>query len=246
MIKLALIGYGKMGKVIEAIAEKDGFEVVVKINSINDWKINGIKLKDADVAIEFSTPAAVADNIRRCFDYCIPVISGTTGWEDQLEEIRNECISAEKTLFISPNFSIGVNVFFLVNRFLAEMMNPLEQYDLSVEEIHHLHKLDAPSGTAKVLANDLIKLIDRKTEWVNHESAVKSALSVISRRIGEVPGTHFVSYSSEVDEIEIRHIAKNRAGFAIGVLMAARWVIGKKGYFTMDDLMRSIFAKNLK
>lgn len=245
-MKLAIIGYGKMGKTIEAIAEKKGFEVVVIIGSEEDWKTSEFKLKKADVAIEFTTPATVAGNVRRCFDLNIPVVCGTTGWEDQLESVKNECHSRKATFFYASNFSLGVNVFFLINRYLAGLMNPLNQYDVAIEEIHHIHKMDAPSGTAKTLANDVIKLLDQKTHWVNHETSIKSELPIISHRVGEVAGTHIIRYFSEIDEIEIKHTAKSRLGFAYGALMASDWVKGKTGFFTMDDLMRSLFPKITK
>jgi 4-hydroxy-tetrahydrodipicolinate reductase len=245
-MKIALIGYGKMGKIIGALAEKEGIEVVVKIDAEADWEKNENNLRAVDAAIEFSTPTAAIANIRRCFNLNIPVVCGTTGWEDQLTAIKNECILNNNALFVAPNFSPGVNVFFLLNRYLAEIMNKMEQYDLSVEEIHHIHKLDTPSGTAKALAGDLTKLIDRKKNWVNHATSVIRELPVISHRTGEVPGTHIIRYFSEVDEIEIKHTAKNRTGFAQGALLAARWIVEKRGFFTMDNLMDDLFSEKSK
>ncbi len=245
-MKIALIGYGKMGKIIGALAEKRGIEVVAIIDAEADWKKNETNLKTVDVAIEFSTPSTAIANIRRCFTMNIPVVCGTTGWDDQMATIKNECLSNNHTLLQAPNFSLGVNVFFIVNRYLAGIMNKMEQYDLTVEEIHHLHKLDAPSGTAKALACDLTKLIDRKEKWVNHPTDAKTELPVISHRTGEVAGTHVIRYFSEVDEIEIKHSAKNRTGFAQGALMAAKWIIGKKGFYTMDNLMNDLINQNPK
>jgi 4-hydroxy-tetrahydrodipicolinate reductase len=245
-MKIALIGYGKMGKIIGVMAQKEGIEAPAIIDSEADWKKNETNLNTVDAAIEFSTPSTAIANIRRCFSLNIPVVCGTTGWEDQVETIKNECLANNQTLFYAPNFSLGVNVFFLLNCYLAEIMNTMDQYDLSVEEIHHLHKLDAPSGTAKALAGDLTKLIDRKKNWVNHATSMESELPVISHRTGEVAGTHIIRYSSEVDEIEIRHTAKNRSGFAHGALMAAKWIIGKKGFFTMDNLMDDLFSEKPK
>lgn len=235
-----------MGKTIDALARQEGFEVIAKINSEHDWISGRLKLNEADVAIEFTTPAASAGNIRRCFEIQLPVVCGTTGWENEKESIKNECISNHKTLIVAPNFSLGVNIFFMVNRYIAGLMNAANQFDIEIEEIHHVHKLDTPSGTAKELANDLIKLVDRKTSWVNHETNVKSELPVISKRAGEVPGTHIVRYFSAIDEIEIKHSAKSRSGFAFGALLAAKWIKGKTGYFTMDDLMQSMFANRVK
>jgi 4-hydroxy-tetrahydrodipicolinate reductase len=245
-MKIALIGYGKMGKIIGAFAEKEGIEVTAIIDAEADWEKNETKLRAVDAAIEFSTPTTAVANIRQCFSRNIPVVCGTTGWEDQVEMIKNECIANISTLFYTPNFSPGVNVFFLLNRYLAGIMNKMEQYDLSVEEIHHTHKLDAPSGTAKALAGDLIKLIDRKKNWANHAASMEHELPVISQRTGEVPGTHTVRYFSNVDEIEIKHTAVNRSGFAQGALMAAKWIVGKKGFFTMANLMDDLLHKNSK
>jgi 4-hydroxy-tetrahydrodipicolinate reductase len=238
-MKIALIGYGKMGQEIEKVARKRGHSILLILDNEEDWNRYGTKLDSADMALEFSTPDSVLDNIRRCFNANIPVVVGTTGWHDDLEMIRQECLSQNQTLFFSPNFSIGVNLFFELNRHLASVMAKWDNYEISIEETHHIHKQDAPSGTAIVLANDIIRQIERKDKWVRETSDNPEELGIKSYRIENVPGTHLVRYESEMDVIEIIHTAKSRQGFVMGAIMAAEWLIGKTGFFEMKDFLSS-------
>jgi 4-hydroxy-tetrahydrodipicolinate reductase len=236
-MKIALIGYGKMGREIEAIALKRGHEIAVKINTANPMDKSENQLKNCDVAIEFSTPHAVLNNIKNCFDLKLPVVVGTTGWYDHFDEIKKLCDAKQGSLFHATNFSVGVNLFFKVNAYLAELMNKYENYEVSMEEIHHIHKLDKPSGTAISLANQIIAKLDRKTNW-SLEKKQDNSLFIKDVREGEVPGTHIIKYSSEVDDIEIMHKAHNRKGFALGSVIAAEFLNGKKGIYTMNDLFK--------
>jgi 4-hydroxy-tetrahydrodipicolinate reductase len=240
-MKIAIAGYGKMGKTIESIAKDFGHKIVAVVDTEKDWETKNKEIGQADVIIEFTMPSAAPSNIRRCFNLNIPVVSGTTGWHDQTEIIKKECLATNNTLLTAPNFSIGVNIFFYLNRYLAKIMNRMYQYDLLLEEVHHQHKLDSPSGTAKLLADDLISLIERKESWINSKSNDTKVLQVISTRLGEVPGTHLIRYFSDFDEIEIKHTAVNRLGFARGALMAAERIKDKKGFFTFTDLMEDLF-----
>jgi 4-hydroxy-tetrahydrodipicolinate reductase len=239
-MNIALIGYGKMGKEIEQIAISRGHTIVLKVDVSNANSYSIDELRKADVAIEFSTPEAVIKNIYKCFDENIPVVVGTTGWLDQLEDVKKNCSDKNQTLFYTSNYSIGVNLFFKVNEYLAKLMNAKSDYRISMEEIHHVHKLDAPSGTAISLANQIIENNTQKQKWVNTISDNKNELEIISKRIDEVPGTHTVTYSSAVDEISITHIAHNRKGFALGAVIAAEWVKEKKGIFGMNDLLNNL------
>ena len=236
-MNIALIGYGKMGKEIEKIALSRGHTIVLKvdINNANAYTIDELKI--ADAAIEFSTPESAINNIYKCFEAGVPVVVGTTGWLNKLDEVKQKCIEKNQALFYASNYSIGVNMFFKLNEFLAKLMNSYPEYNATMEEIHHVHKLDAPSGTAITLANQVIEQIKSKKKWVNNSTNNANELSIISKRIDEVPGTHTVTYSSAVDEISITHIAHNRKGFALGAVIAAEWVAGKKGVFGMADLM---------
>jgi len=236
-MNIALIGYGKMGKEIEQIALSRGHTIVLKVDVSNATTYTLDELKKADVAIEFSTPEAAINNIYKCFDANVPVVVGTTGWLSKLDEVKQKCASQQQTLFYASNYSIGVNLFFKLNEYLAKLMNSYPDYNVSMEEIHHVHKLDAPSGTAISLANQVIEQLDEKQKWVNEVSNSKHDLSIISKRIDEVPGTHTVTYNSAVDEISITHIAHNRKGFALGAVVASEWIKGKKGVFGMNDLM---------
>jgi 4-hydroxy-tetrahydrodipicolinate reductase len=242
-MKLALLGYGKMGHIIEQFALDRGHEVVLKIEELNAEELTEENLKKADVAIDFSTPATVINHIKACFNANIPIIVGTTGWYDQLEEIKEECQQSNKTLLYGSNFSIGVNVFFHVNKILAKIMNSYPQYEVLVEEIHHTQKLDSPSGTAITIAEGIIEGLENKTEWVNEligdtqeVIAKPEQLLIESHRIEDVPGTHTVIYSSEVDDIEFKHKAHNRAGFALGAVIAAEWIKGKTGFYSVTDI----------
>jgi len=238
-MKIAILGYGKMGQEIEKMAKKSGHEIVLIIDNLEDWAEKGPLLKDCEVAIDFSTNDSVIDNINHCFDDDIPIVVGTTGWHDGQEQIFQECREKGKCLFYSPNFSIGVNIFFDLNRFLAALMSQWEEYEISIEETHHIHKKDAPSGTAIFLANDIIRNIERKEKWVKELSENPEEIEIKSYRTEDVPGTHIVRYDSDVDTIEIIHTAKNRKGLALGALLAAEWVIGKKGIFSMKEFLQS-------
>lgn len=220
-MKIALIGYGKMGMELERMAIKKNHEILVIIDSEEDWKASRDTLAKADVAIEFSTPETAAENILRCFDLNIPVVSGTTGWQQEIEKIRKICLERKQAFFFSTNFSIGVNIFFEVNKSLAQLMSKYPDYEISIEEIHHIQKLDAPSGTTIKLADDIIHQIGRKEKWVKDHTGKPEEVPVKSVRTEDVTGTHSVSYESPVDIIEIRHTAKSRMGFVLGALSAA-------------------------
>jgi 4-hydroxy-tetrahydrodipicolinate reductase len=239
-MNIALIGYGKMGKEIEQIAVSRGHRITLKVDITNASTYTPEDLKTADVAIEFSTPESAIKNIYKCFDAGVPVVVGTTGWLDKLKEVKESCNKKQQTLFYASNYSIGVNLFFRLNEYLARLMNKQSGYNVSMEEIHHVHKLDAPSGTAISLANQVIANLDSKEKWVNNTSDKQDELAIISKRLDEVPGTHTVTYNSEVDEISITHIAHNRKGFALGAVIAAEWVKDKKGVYGMNDLMPEI------
>jgi 4-hydroxy-tetrahydrodipicolinate reductase len=242
-MKIALLGYGKMGQIIEKIALERGHEIVLKITVDNADDLTTENLNQADVAIDFSTPNSVLDNINACFSASVPVVVGTTGWYGKLQEIKNECIAGNNSLLYGSNFSIGVNLFFKLNQTLAKLMNNYPAYEVQVEEIHHTQKLDAPSGTAITIAEGIIDNLSRKSEWLNEEVdknapvfAKADQLLIESHRIENIPGTHTVIYSSEVDEIEIKHTAHNRVGFALGAVVAAEWLQNKKGFFSITDI----------
>lgn len=242
-MEIALIGYGKMGKTIEALALGDGLDIGLRIDTNNTSLLTSGELKQCDVAIEFSRPDTAVDNIVHCFKAGVPVVVGTTGWLDKLPEVKSACEQFNGTLFYASNFSIGVNLFFEINKRLAALMNHHPEYkSVFIHETHHVHKLDAPSGTAISIADQIVNGMDRFSGWDAHPFAAKketsAVLPVYYTREDEVPGTHTVHYSSEVDEIEITHRAFSRDGFAKGALTAARWIIGRKGVFTMEDLLR--------
>lgn len=235
-MKIALIGYGKMGKEIEQIALKRGHTIVSIIDENNLSEFDSPVFRDADVAIEFTTPASAINNFRKCFDAGVPVVAGTTGWLEHMPEIKEACEKGGQTFFYASNYSIGVNIFFVVNKFLAKIMNNYPDYSVKMEEIHHIHKLDAPSGTAITLAEGIIENLDRKTDWYLNAETKSSDIEIDSIREGEVPGIHEVFYESEADIISIKHDAKNRKGFALGAVLAAEFTCGKKGFLTMDDM----------
>ncbi len=235
-MNIALLGYGKMGKEIEAIALQRNHQIVLKLDKDNVDRIVENDLKKADVAIEFSTPDTVMEHIQKCFKANLPIVVGTTGWYDQFEEVKKTLIQKNGSLFHATNFSLGVNLFFKVNAYLAELMNKYENYDVSIEEIHHIHKLDKPSGTAITLADDILKKINRKKKW-SIDIKNKETLFIEDIREGEVPGTHIVKYHSEIDDIEIMHKAHNRKGFALGAVIAAEFLKDKKGIYTMNDII---------
>ena len=232
-MKIALLGYGRMGKEIEKIALQRGHEVVLKISEKQDYNI-----KMADVAIDFSIPSAAFENITNCFRNGVPVISGTTGWLEQYQEALNICHENNGSFIYASNFSLGVNIFFELNRQLSKMMKPWEEYHISIEEIHHTNKLDAPSGTAISLANGILENSTKKGwELQENQSISKDTIPIVAKRIPEVPGTHSIAYSSEIDAIEIKHTAHNRKGFALGAVVAAEWILNKVGVYSMKDVL---------
>jgi 4-hydroxy-tetrahydrodipicolinate reductase len=242
-MKIALIGYGKMGKAIEGIALRKGHEIILKIDLENRDDLTVENLKHADVAIEFSRPETAFGNIAACLSAGVPVVSGTTAWLGRYEEAKELCRKTGGGFLYASNFSIGVNIFFAASRQLAAMMDAQNQYDVAMEEIHHTQKLDAPSGTAITLAEGILGQLSRKKKWVCEEgegaspTRVPDDLRIASKRIDQVPGTHVVNWDSAVDSIEIRHTAHSREGFAAGALAAAEWLIGKKGCFEMKDMV---------
>ena len=236
-MKIALIGYGKMGHAIEQIALQRGHEIVSVIDVNNQEDFTSDAFKSADVAIEFSMPAVAMDNYRRAFAAGVPVVSGTTGWLEHLPEIKEAC-KAGQTFFYASNFSLGVNIFFALNKYLAKIMNDFPAYDVRMVETHHVHKLDAPSGTAITLAEGLIDNIERKNKWVEGKDPAEDEIGICSVREGEVPGIHTVIYESDVDTISITHNAKSRMGFALGAVIAAEFTCGKKGFLTMQDMLK--------
>jgi 4-hydroxy-tetrahydrodipicolinate reductase len=236
-MKIGIIGYGKMGKTIEGLALAKGHEVILKIDKNNTDQMTIANLKELDVAIEFTRPDSAADNLKKCIEAGTPVICGTTAWLDRLEEVKTYNEEQKGAFMYASNFSIGVNIFFELNRHLTRMMSNYAEYNPTMEEIHHTQKLDAPSGTGISLAEDLMKIHPKKEKWVNTETDVSTELALTSKRIDNVPGTHTVDYSSEVDTIEIKHTAHSREGFAKGALSAAEWIVGRKGCFTMRDML---------
>lgn len=230
-MKIALLGYGKMGRLIEQIATERGHNIV----AIKDVGSPEPDYGQVDVAIDFSTPEVAADNISACLTEGVAVISGTTGWLDRYEEISSLCKKVDGAFLYASNFSLGVNVFFGLNRYLAKLMGDLPEYGVKIEETHHIHKLDAPSGTAITLAEGIIKESSYEN-WGDRENLDKT-IPIESKRIGEVPGTHIVQYSSKVDDLEIKHSAHSRKGFALGAVIAAEWIIGRKGIFGMGDVL---------
>ncbi|MFT3824268.1 MAG: 4-hydroxy-tetrahydrodipicolinate reductase [Chitinophagaceae bacterium] len=236
-MKIALIGYGKMGMAIEKIAIERGHEIVLKI-SIENLEDNTIEnVKKADVAIEFTGPESAFENITRCFDAGVPVVSGSTGWLSRYEEAKAYCLAHNGALLYASNFSIGVNIFFALNKRLAELMAPHNSYEVSMKEVHHTQKKDAPSGTAITLAEQILADRPQKQKWVNAETASPTELSIISERIDPAPGTHIISYTSPIDDIVITHTAHNRQGFASGAVLAAEFLHNKKGIYSMSDVL---------
>lgn len=236
-MKIALLGYGKMGHTIEKIALERNHQVVLRINDENLDDLTIENIQKADVAIEFTNPGSAVENILFCFQNHVPVVCGTTGWLNQFNFIKDKCKELNGAFLYASNYSIGVNIFFEINKKLAALMNPHPAYDVAIEEIHHVHKKDSPSGTAITLAEQVVDSSGKKNKWVNSKPTNKSELSIISKRLDEVPGTHSVKYSSPVDDIEIIHTAHNRDGFAEGAVLAAEFVIGKKGVFSMKDVL---------
>ena len=230
-MKIALLGYGKMGKVIEKIALERGHEIVLKKDEFTSFE----GITKADVAIDFSVPTSAVENITTAINNSIPIISGTTGWLDKLDQIEKLCVEKNGAFLYSSNYSLGVNIFFELNDQLAKLMSKFKNYKVSLEEIHHTHKLDKPSGTAITLANSIINRSDNN-DW-SIENEKEGTVFIDVKRIDEVPGTHSIFYNSAVDVIAIKHIAHNREGFALGAVIAAEWIIGKKGNFSMKDVI---------
>ncbi|BDC98672.1 4-hydroxy-tetrahydrodipicolinate reductase [Persicobacter psychrovividus] len=237
-MRIALLGYGKMGKIIESIAISRGHQIVARIDKDNAADLQTLTNEQVDVAIEFSMPAVAFDNLSTCIKNGIPVLSGTTGWLDKMTDVENLVKEKNGTFFYASNYSIGVNLFFKINDFVAKLMNPQQDYKIDMEEIHHTEKLDAPSGTAITLAEGVINHTERKEKWVNNSSEKTDELSIISLREPEVPGTHSVHYRSEVDTIEIKHTAHSRQGFALGAVLVAEWLPAQKGMKNMDDFLK--------
>jgi 4-hydroxy-tetrahydrodipicolinate reductase len=236
-MEIALIGYGKMGKAIEEIAVGRGHEIVLKIDIGNLSQFNDITLAKAKVAIEFTTPHTAFQNIKTCLQAKIPVVSGTTGWLNKFDEVKKYCIDNDGTFLYASNFSIGVNIFFEINKTLAKLMSKQEDYNVGLTEIHHTEKRDAPSGTAITLAEQILENIPRKKKWVNNKTNEVAELEIMSERIDPAAGTHKVKYSSSIDDIEIIHTAHSRKGFATGAVVAAEFLQNKKGIFSMKDVL---------
>ena len=237
ILKIALIGYGKMGKAIEEIALQKNYKIQLKIDADNLHDFTKANLEQCDVAIEFTSPHTAIQNIKTCIDAGIPVVCGSTGWLDSWKEVKEYVEKKNGTLLYASNFSIGVNIFFEVNKKLAALMAPHTAYDVSVEEIHHTAKKDAPSGTAITIAEQIMEKYPLKKNWVNDASEKVDELSIISKRIDPAPGTHHVKYHSSIDDLEIIHTAHNRQGFAGGAVLAAEFIVGKKGILGMNDVL---------
>jgi 4-hydroxy-tetrahydrodipicolinate reductase len=236
-MKIAIIGYGKMGKAIEEIAIAKGHEIVLKIDVSNTADFTKENVQEANVAIEFTGPHTAFENITKCIEWGVPVISGSTGWLDQFEKAKKLCEEKKGCLIYASNFSIGVNLFFEINKQVAALMEPYENYDVSMTETHHTEKKDAPSGTAISLAEQILAKIGRKNKWVNEPSSEARDLIIRSERIDPAPGTHSVTYDSSIDSIEITHTAHTRKGFAGGAVLAAEFANQKIGIFTMKDVL---------
>jgi 4-hydroxy-tetrahydrodipicolinate reductase len=236
-MRIALAGYGKMGKTIERIALERGHEISLRTGRANQDELNRDKLSGTDVVIEFSSPESAFGNVSKCLAVGIPVVCGSTGWNEQLEQANALCIAHQTAFLHASNFSIGVNIFFSINAALARIMNTYPEYEVTLEEIHHTHKKDAPSGTAISIAEKILANLNRKNIWVNTQPKAPNELSIIAHRVGEVPGTHSVKYHSPIDDIELIHTAHNREGFALGAVVAAEFLKGKQGIFKMSDVL---------
>jgi 4-hydroxy-tetrahydrodipicolinate reductase len=236
-MNIALIGYGKMGKAIEAIALERNHTVPLKIdiNTIDSFTTENLQV--CDVAIEFTGPQSAAENISKCLDAGIPVVSGSTGWLEQWISIKEKCDALNGSLIYASNFSVGVNIFFELNKKLAQLMSNQPEYEITMEEIHHTQKRDAPSGTAITLAEQILDNVSRKKKWINEAPKYPNEVPIISKRIDPAPGTHSIKYTSPIDDIEIVHTAHSRTGFATGAVLAAEFIAGKKGIFTMKDVL---------
>lgn len=235
-MKIGLIGYGKMGKTIERLAEENGDEIILRIGSANADQLTSENLQHCDVVIEFTRPEVAFRNIEACLQAGVPVVSGTTGWMEKLPEAKEICEKKKGAFVYASNFSVGVNLFFAINRYVAGLMNAHPEYRPSIEEIHHTQKLDAPSGTAITLAEELISKVENLDTW-QLDGAGEGVLPVRAKRIADVPGTHIITWKAAIDSIELRHTAHSREGFARGALLAAKWLVGKQGFFTMQDVL---------
>lgn len=238
-MKIALIGYGKMGKEIEQILIARGHTIplIIDLNNTND--LDAAHLQKVDVAIEFTTPSTAYGNVVKCLEAGVPVVCGTTAWLDNLPQVEQLCKEKNGAFFYASNYSIGVNIFFEINRRLAQLMNRFGEYDVTIEETHHTQKKDAPSGTAVTLAEGVLENLDRKQKWVCGTTTVPEELEIVAIRRSVVPGTHTVTYESDVDALSITHMAKSRRGFALGAVLAAEFLHGKTGIFSMKDLMQA-------
>lgn len=236
-MNIAIVGYGRMGRTIEKIARARGHEISAIIDVDNQADLEKLSSKDVDVAIEFTLPESAFKNITGLLRQNISVVSGTTGWLDRFDEVEALTKKSESAFFYAPNYSIGVNLFFAINEYAARLMNKFEEFDVHLEEVHHIHKLDSPSGTAIRLAEDLIGQLDRKTSWKNETSEEKEVLDILSSREPDVAGIHRTIYTGPLDKIELEHIAEGREGFATGAVLAAEFIKGKKGIFSMKDIM---------
>ncbi len=236
-MKIALIGYGKMGKAVEEIAIAKGHTILFKFDISNQAEFTIENLQTCDVAIEFTSPHSAVDNLKKCFEAGVPVICGSTGWLAKWDEITSDCEAKNASLVYASNYSIGVNLFFELNTYLATLMKKYTNYDVMLEEIHHTEKKDAPSGTAITLAEQIIQNITSKKFWVNKISSNKEELEIISKRIDTAPGTHTIKYHSPIDDIEITHTAHNRLGFASGAVLAAEFIVNKKGIYNMKQVL---------
>jgi 4-hydroxy-tetrahydrodipicolinate reductase len=227
-----------MGKEIEKAALARGHEVLAKLDTPDDWSAQKKLISKTDIVFDFSTPDSALTNIRRCFDLNLPLVIGTTGWHESAGLVKKWCSDEQQAIFFASNFSIGVNILYNLTGHLSKIMNQLDDYEIYLEEIHHIHKLDAPSGTAINLAEIILENIDRKNKWVNRPQASPEELQILSVREHEIPGIHEITCESDSDKLTIKHIAKGRKGFAIGALLAAEWMAGKKGFFGMKDLLQ--------
>jgi 4-hydroxy-tetrahydrodipicolinate reductase len=236
-LKIALIGYGKMGKAIETIALQRGHSVPLKIDIDSLDSFTAENLQNCNVVIEFTSPYSAVQNIIKCLEAGVPVVSGSTGWLENWDEVKQQCETLNGTLLYASNYSVGVNIFFELNKKLAQLMGSHTEYEVSMEEIHHTQKTDAPSGTAITLAEQLLENIPHKKKWINDVAKYPNEISILSKRIDPAPGTHSIKYSSTIDDIEIIHTAHSRTGFATGAVLAAEFVNEKKGIFSMKDVL---------
>jgi 4-hydroxy-tetrahydrodipicolinate reductase len=236
-MNIALLGYGKMGKVIEKVAQSRGHNIVARIDVDNRQEFENLSASQIDAVIEFSHPSSAFQNVKSCLEKGVPVVCGTTGWLEQKPEIETLTLEKGGAFFWSSNYSIGVNLFFELNKKLAQLMSPQKQYSVSTTEIHHTEKKDSPSGTAITLAEGIIQNSAGKEKWINNEIPAENEVAIWSAREGKVPGTHIVKYISDIDQIEISHVAHGREGFALGAVIATEWIVGKKGIFGMKELL---------